>query len=255
MIYDCFIFWNEFDLLEIRLNELKDVVDQFVICESDVTFVGKPKPLFLRERIDEFKDFNINLLTFEGKRNPETSWTNEIAQRNYLATALQGAFPKDTVILSDVDEIPTVNTVSVLPYCDGIVSLQMTFSYYFVNNLHKNVKWYHPKAFKVEDLSQSMHDLRHSGIQDTIEMAGHHMSYLGSLETIKNKISNFSHQEFNNLEFFNSMGDLYNANKSFFDSNLDLGPKDPFKIKTMPKYLLKNIQKFEKHFLPWKVNI
>ena len=46
-IIDCFIFYNELDLLEYRLNILNDVVDYFVIVESTHTFVGKEKVLLL----------------------------------------------------------------------------------------------------------------------------------------------------------------------------------------------------------------
>ena len=56
-IYDCFTFFNELDLLEIRLNELNDVVDYFVIVEGKKTFQNNPKPLFLLENIDRFKKF------------------------------------------------------------------------------------------------------------------------------------------------------------------------------------------------------
>ncbi len=46
-IYDCFIFNNETDLLEIRLNILNDYVDHFVIIESSETFTGlKKKTIF-----------------------------------------------------------------------------------------------------------------------------------------------------------------------------------------------------------------
>lgn len=46
MIYDCFSFFNELDLLEIRLNVLKDVVDRFVLVEAGETHAGKPKPFY-----------------------------------------------------------------------------------------------------------------------------------------------------------------------------------------------------------------
>ena len=44
MIYDCFTFRDEFDMLEIRLRILDRVVDKFVICEADRTFTNQPKP-------------------------------------------------------------------------------------------------------------------------------------------------------------------------------------------------------------------
>lgn len=47
MIYDCFSFYNELDLLEIRLNVLNDSVDKFVICEATKTHAGNAKNYFL----------------------------------------------------------------------------------------------------------------------------------------------------------------------------------------------------------------
>ena len=59
MIYDCFTFFNELDLLEIRLNTLNDVVDRFVIAEATRTYMGKRKELLFernRERYAAFAD-------------------------------------------------------------------------------------------------------------------------------------------------------------------------------------------------------
>jgi len=57
MIYECIIFFNELDLLEIRLNELKDVVDKFVIVEASFTFSSKPKPFYFEENKDRYSKF------------------------------------------------------------------------------------------------------------------------------------------------------------------------------------------------------
>ena len=54
LVYDCFNFFNEFDLLEIRLNELDGVVDYFVLCESNVTHNGIPKPMYFKENEKTF---------------------------------------------------------------------------------------------------------------------------------------------------------------------------------------------------------
>lgn len=56
-IYDCFTFFNELDLLELRLNELASVVDYFVIAEATHTFTGKPKPLHFKENAARFEAF------------------------------------------------------------------------------------------------------------------------------------------------------------------------------------------------------
>ena len=54
---DCFIFFNELDLLEIRLHELDGVVDEFMLIEGTRTHQNKPKPLFFEEAKDKFSDF------------------------------------------------------------------------------------------------------------------------------------------------------------------------------------------------------
>ncbi len=56
MIYDCFLFFNEFKILRLRLQELKDVVDQFVLVESTRTFSNKPKPLFFEQNKKPLKN-------------------------------------------------------------------------------------------------------------------------------------------------------------------------------------------------------
>ena len=61
-IIDCFIFYNELDLLEYRLNILNDVVDYFVIVESTHTFVGKEKVLFFNENKHLFEKFNEKII-------------------------------------------------------------------------------------------------------------------------------------------------------------------------------------------------
>ena len=58
-IYDCFPFFNELDLLEIRLNYLDPVVDYFVLCESRVTFSGISKNLFYEDNKEDSKKYNM----------------------------------------------------------------------------------------------------------------------------------------------------------------------------------------------------
>jgi beta-1,4-mannosyl-glycoprotein beta-1,4-N-acetylglucosaminyltransferase len=62
MIFDCFIFFNEFELLEIRLNELNDVVDKFVLVEATKTHQGKDKPLYFEENKKRFSDFSNKMI-------------------------------------------------------------------------------------------------------------------------------------------------------------------------------------------------
>lgn len=57
MIYDCFPFFNELDVLEIRLNVLYDTVDYFVITEADKTHTGRHKEYIFEQNKDRFANF------------------------------------------------------------------------------------------------------------------------------------------------------------------------------------------------------
>jgi beta-1,4-mannosyl-glycoprotein beta-1,4-N-acetylglucosaminyltransferase len=61
-VYDCFTFFNELDLLEIRLNELNDVVDYFVLVESKRSFQNKPKECHYLNNKDRFEKFNHKII-------------------------------------------------------------------------------------------------------------------------------------------------------------------------------------------------
>ncbi|MBU9324407.1 beta-1,4-mannosyl-glycoprotein beta-1,4-N-acetylglucosaminyltransferase [Burkholderia gladioli] len=106
-IYDCFCYFNEDMLLELRLETLWDHVDYFVIAESRYTQVGDEKPLnFDSERFARFRD-KIRYLAIDHLPPGEPDmWKNENYQRSYLIHGLHDAAPDDLVVVSDLDEIP-----------------------------------------------------------------------------------------------------------------------------------------------------
>ena len=76
-IFDTFTFYNELDLLELRLNILGDVVDYFVINEANITFTGKPKPLYYQENKERFKKWEdkiIHHVTIDDNKTLEKYW-------------------------------------------------------------------------------------------------------------------------------------------------------------------------------------
>ena len=116
MIYDCFTFYNELEILKIRLNELSGIVDKFIIIESNETFQGKMKPLFFEENKHLFARFESKIIhkicemphsdALEvSARAPSAAWAREHYQRNFIARALGDLRDDDLVIISDVDEI------------------------------------------------------------------------------------------------------------------------------------------------------
>lgn len=133
MIYDCFTFFNELDLLEIRLNVLNDIVDKFVLVEAAQTHTGKPKPLFYDENKERFASFRSKIIHIVLDQFPEghDAWWNENYQRNAIMQGLTAAKPNDTVLISDLDEIPNPEFVSKCIGKSGLVRFNhISFGFY-----------------------------------------------------------------------------------------------------------------------------
>ena len=148
--YDCFIFFNELDLLELRLNVLNDCVDYFVIVESAITFQGESKEFIFEKNKDRFAKFKNKIIHFKvGKydfdfaelpyiktpqseddlvlnkiykfiddcphfdKNTQFWWGNDFFQRECIGRGLAVAnpAPDDLILISDVDEIPNPETI------------------------------------------------------------------------------------------------------------------------------------------------
>jgi beta-1,4-mannosyl-glycoprotein beta-1,4-N-acetylglucosaminyltransferase len=108
-IYDCFPFMNEFEVLKIRLNELNDQVDYFVLVESIETQRGTIKPLYFEENKHLFAQFLHKIIHVKiEETHPElVGWGRENFQRNCIARGLEGrCHSQDVILISDADEIP-----------------------------------------------------------------------------------------------------------------------------------------------------
>ena len=122
-IIDCFIFYNELDLLNYRLTILNKYVDYFILVESTHTFTGLPKKLFYNENKELYKEFNEKIVHIVVENMPfkvpdidiskNQQWMNEFHQRNYMQCGIdiiQNKLNDDDIIMSsDVDEIPNPN--------------------------------------------------------------------------------------------------------------------------------------------------
>ena len=116
MVYDSFQFFNELDILLLRMHILNDVVDRFVISESTVTFSGDKKPLFYEENKGMFKEFEHKIIHNVVDDTPMDcdAFTRDHHQKCAVARGLKGCKPEDIVIFSDVDEIPNPVTLKKL---------------------------------------------------------------------------------------------------------------------------------------------
>lgn len=115
-VYDCFTFYNEFELLELRLKSLWNMVDYFVIVEANRTQVNEPKDFNFLKRQDEFEEFkskikyvmvNEEIPFKEGTHD----WAIEVYQRDSIKRGLLDAQPDDLILISDLDEIPKPDTL------------------------------------------------------------------------------------------------------------------------------------------------
>jgi beta-1,4-mannosyl-glycoprotein beta-1,4-N-acetylglucosaminyltransferase len=117
MLFDCFSFFNELDLLEVRLHELHALVDYFVLVEARRTFQGEPKPLYFTENADRFRIYASKIIPIVvdfpeasdayglDTKPLDANWAREHYQRNQIAKGLANASASDLIIVSDVDEI------------------------------------------------------------------------------------------------------------------------------------------------------
>ena len=106
MIYDCFSYWDEDLLLDLRLNILDNYVDYFVIVEGNKTWQNNPKKL--RFEIDKFKKFKDKIIYVPVRDLPDGAdpYLRENHQRNSIIKGLKNSKENDLIIISDLDEIP-----------------------------------------------------------------------------------------------------------------------------------------------------
>jgi len=257
-VYDCFPFFNELDLLEIRLNTLNDVVDYFVISECTHTFTGKPKELHFQKHIDRFSKFKDKIIYSIVSDSPEhyDTASREIFQKNAILRPLEKCSNNDVILISDLDEIPNpIKVKEVLSDMNPqkIYVFKQNFYYYYINNLIEEdyfgtKKWNGTrlctyeifKFLKVNSIRNRDQMLPYS---IDVSDGGWHFSFIGGKEKILEKLDAYAHQEYNTDEVRNAL-----------DKNMDCNTQDLFFRKmtakvvsldnTYPKYLLENIDKY-----------
>jgi beta-1,4-mannosyl-glycoprotein beta-1,4-N-acetylglucosaminyltransferase len=214
MIYDCFTFFNEFDTLEIRLEELYPVVDKFVICESTKTHSGKDKSLRYLENINRYKKYadKIKYVVYNTFPKQYDSWVLEANQRRHLITGIDLTSLKDSdiIMVSDLDEIPRRSFVQNLKvdYLKNPEKYNQPItlgSQLYYNKL--TYKVVEPEEFNnwrgtsiitgnILKNNKDLHWYRHFKDSFTnMKNTGWHFSYLGDETQIIEKIESFAHVE------------------------------------------------------------
>ncbi|KUJ16057.1 uncharacterized protein LY89DRAFT_735198 [Mollisia scopiformis] len=227
-IYDLFMINSELDWLEIRLNELQNHVDYFVILESATTFTGLPKPLVLNDSWDNFTQFRDKII-YHVLQDPDpalvkeqkwTQWDHEKFQRNAMfeqvlprLTDAQAPNHGDVILVSDIDEIPRPAALTVLRNCEfpRRLTLRSRFYYYSFQWLHRGSEWAHPQAttYSTPNTTILPQDLRGghgAGFfsdekADLYNAAWHCSSCFATIDEMLLKMQSFSHVEYNEKKF------------------------------------------------------
>ena len=168
-IYDCFMYYDEDLLLDIRLNTLNKYVKKFVITEATYTHNGNKKKLnFNIQNFKKFKDKieyivvdqqppNIKKLNDNDSKETleEKKILNGMArdyfQRENLKKGLHNIDKDDLIIVSDLDEIPNLENLNINKLKNNIIIFQQKMFYYKLNLLYENFIWAGSKAVKYKN--------------------------------------------------------------------------------------------------------
>ncbi len=169
-IFDCFMYFDEEIVLDLRLNTLDRYVDYFVIVESTFTHKGDKRNLkFDNKKFEKFKD-KIIYLTFdkdpdgieavyendnEGEKSRKyilNAAKRENGQRDYIINGLKKASPEDLILISDVDEIPNLENINLDNLKEKILMFQQDMFYYKFDLKLPNMVWSGTKGCRKKDL-------------------------------------------------------------------------------------------------------
>ncbi len=166
-IFDCFMYFDEDMLLDIRLNILNKYVKKFIIVESSFLHSGKKKKLnFNINNFIKFKDKIIyvsidelpsNLKSYDENDNEllknkkilDNSVLRENYQRNFLSKSFDNISSEDLILISDLDEIPNLENFS---HNKKISFFEQNVFYYKFNLMQPNFKWVGTRACKKKHL-------------------------------------------------------------------------------------------------------
>ena len=165
-LYDCFMYFDEDLLLDLRLNSLNKFVKKFIITEATYTHNGSKKEL--KFDIGKFKKFKDKIVYIVVDKQPENilelvegetkdqraeklilnGMARDYFQRENLNRGLTDASNEDIILISDLDEIPNLETLDFSKIKNNIVIFEQEMFYYKLNLLYEDFKWLGTKAVK-----------------------------------------------------------------------------------------------------------
>jgi len=262
-IIDTFIFYNEIDMLNLRLHELNEIVDYFILVEADKTHSNNQKDFIFEKNKALFTNYLDKIIHIKVIDMPERNfttntgnWDREHYQRNQIKIGLNklNLTDEDIIIMSDVDEIPNINTIKNYiknNKIDGIYKLEMDFYYYNFENKIIDTIWPSSRIFNYGSINNNdyinyltnIRTIKDFNNNKIIKNGGWHLSYFLDIDLIINKIKQFAHQEYNTEKIINKT-----ALEKLINTNKDIFYREPLKIKKTSHYLLWN--QITQNYLP-----
>ena len=279
MVIDCIPFFNELDILKLRLHILDPLVDRFVIEEATHTFSGLPKELCFEKNREMFEEFlpKITYLVVDNSPKEISTHERDKFQKNALAKALTDASDEDVLILSDVDEIPNPVVLHELVKRfdpDKIYHLAQRNFYCYLNmeEVSGNLlsitgefpgverrMWLGTKVFAKKNIPESgIIDLREISPEDprSVRVAdgGWHFGYMGSChETdvsrrVGTKVVAAAHQEYNTEDVLAEVKDRLILGEDIFGRNAVF--QWAVVDESYPQYLLEHKSEYDYLIMP-----
>ncbi len=283
-IYDCFQFFDEEMLLDLRLNVLNKYVDKFVITEATYMHNGKTKKLnFDINKYSKFKDKIIYIVVdkqppdlfkiHESDKNKNDRWGQKLVlngykrdnyQRQMAAGALKNIEQEDWIIINDIDEIPNLENINFSEIKNKIVIFKQQIFYYKFNLLYPKISWYGSKACRKKDFisPQWLRDLKHKKYPFWrldilfskkkynnifhVHSGGWHFTNIKSASDIEKKLLNYTHHyEFEQSGLnANDLEKKISERKIIYDHSVDQRKNKWRSEKTLTKINLDNMPSY-----------
>ena len=258
-IYDCFMYFDEDLLLDIRLNTLNEHVKKFVIAEATYAHNGKPKKL--RFDISKFKKFRDKITYIIVDKEPDNiiklsendtkgergeklvlnGMARDYFQRQSLTKGIEDAHNEDLILISDLDEIPYLNNLNFSKIKNQIIIFEQKMLYYKLNLLYEDYNWLGTRAINKKNLispqwlrnikgrnySKWRFDILFSKKKYSnlffIKNGGWHFTCLKTAEELEKKLLNFAHHYEYQESGLNiqKIKQLISEKKVIYDHNVD----------------------------------
>jgi len=267
-IYDCFTFYNELDLLELRLETLYDHVDHFVLVEADTTYTSRPKPFYFEDNRARYSKWADKIIHVKATmpRHPD-AWVNDRYQRDQIYVGIEHVDANDLILVSDLDEIVRPAAVDYMRNSEQTVfALRMSLHNFKLNYMKVNPDRYaiwgmaarrsvfddiKPDAFRQLrfQFMDSPYQFSNAGCQ-VVEHGGWHFGYMGDKDWLLDKAQSFAHTEVNNPEFLSQIDpDASIAKRTSWQQN----SSDKYEIVELDSYfpepVLRHQDRYQKYIL------